>query len=149
MDGHWNTVHKGDDAADVPLQGDRIWLRVAADIHPGAGRTAVFSYSTDGRTFASIGEPFVLNNRWQFFMGYRFGLFNYATRSLGGAVTVPSFTMTSPSLGEVFVLEVISVVEMKDFPKRVCSLLDVQSLKRSSLHLFHLGLLDTSCFLIK
>lgn len=39
---------------------------------------------------------FVLNNQWEFFMGYRFGIFNYATQALGGAVTVRSFDLTTP-----------------------------------------------------
>jgi hypothetical protein len=29
-------------------------------------------------------------------MGYRYGIFNYATQSLGGAVTVNRFEMTTP-----------------------------------------------------
>jgi hypothetical protein len=29
-------------------------------------------------------------------MGYRYAIFNYATQSLGGSVTVDSFTMTTP-----------------------------------------------------
>jgi hypothetical protein len=29
-------------------------------------------------------------------MGYRFGLFNYATQALGGAVTASSFAVTTP-----------------------------------------------------
>ena len=47
------------------------------------------------------GPAFTLNNDWQFFMGYRFGIFNYATQALGGAVTVtqlrPDHTLTAPS----------------------------------------------------
>jgi beta-xylosidase len=96
MDRRWNTVTKGDDIASAPVQGGQIWLRVAADIHPGAGRTAVFSYSTNGKAFTPLGQPFVLNNSWQYFMGYRYGIFNYATRALGGAVKIGSFTMTAP-----------------------------------------------------
>jgi hypothetical protein len=29
-------------------------------------------------------------------MGYRFGIFNYATQALGGAVTVERFDLTTP-----------------------------------------------------
>ena len=96
MDRRWNTANKGEDVAHVPIRPGKIWLRVAADIHPGADRTAIFSYSTDGKTFQTLGQPFVLNNRWQFFMGYRYGIFNYATKSLGGAIKVASFSMTAP-----------------------------------------------------
>jgi beta-xylosidase len=96
MDRRWNTANKGEDAASAPVSKGKIWLRVAADIHPGADRTAIFSYSTNGKSFTPLGPPFPLNNRWQFFMGYRYAIFNYATTSLGGAVKVQSFTMATP-----------------------------------------------------
>jgi hypothetical protein len=32
---------------------------------------------------------------WQFFMGHRFGIFNYATQALGGTVTVRRFDLTA------------------------------------------------------
>ena len=70
-----------------------IWLRATADIHPGAGKLASFQYSTTGANFQNIGNPYTLNNTWEFFLGYRYGIFNYATQSLGGSVLVKSFTM--------------------------------------------------------
>jgi beta-xylosidase len=92
----WQTTSTGTEVAGAPVSGGRIWLRASADIRPRAGRTAKFSYSTDGRTFRPIGTPFVLKNDWRFFMGYRYAIFNYATQSLGGEVNVSSFTMTAP-----------------------------------------------------
>jgi hypothetical protein len=47
-------------------------------------------------TFTRLGPGFTLGNSWQFFMGYRFGIFNYATSSLGGEVTVRRFDLTAP-----------------------------------------------------
>jgi beta-xylosidase len=96
MDKKWQTTSTGTEVEADPVSGGRIWLRASADIRPGAGRTAKFSYCTDGRSFRPIGTPFVLNNHWQFFMGYRYAIFNYATQSLGGEVNVSSFTMTTP-----------------------------------------------------
>ncbi|WP_430781652.1 glycoside hydrolase family 43 protein [Actinoplanes sp. G11-F43] len=96
MNSSWATTGTGTEAAGTNVSGGRIWLRVAADIRPGAGRTATFSYSIDGSTFTPLGPAFTLNNAWQFFMGYRFGVFNYATRALGGAVTVNRFAVTTP-----------------------------------------------------
>jgi len=96
MDRKWNTVDKGKDAATAPLTGRKLWLRVAADVHPGPDRTANFSYSVNDKTFTPIGPPFTLNNRWHFFMGYRYAIFNYATQSLGGRVKIASFTMSTP-----------------------------------------------------
>jgi len=96
MDGSWNTTSTGTEVASAAITGSRIWLRASADIRPGSGRQARFSYSTDGTNFISLGNALTLNNTWQFFMGYRFGIFNYATQSLGGAVTVRRFDLTTP-----------------------------------------------------
>ena len=96
MDSSWNTTGRGTERASADVSGGRIWLRTSADIRPGANRQATFSYSTDGTTFRNLGPAFTLDNAWQFFMGYRFGIFNHATTSLGGAVTVRSFDLTTP-----------------------------------------------------
>jgi len=96
MDANWNTTGTGAEAASTTVSGGRIWLRANADIRPGTGRQARFSYSTDGVTFNAFGPAYTLNNAWQFFMGYRFGIFNYATQSLGGTVTVSRFELTTP-----------------------------------------------------
>jgi beta-xylosidase len=95
MNSSWGTTATGSQVAGATVSGGRLWLRVNADIRPGVNRQAVFSYSTDGTTFRQLGA-FSLNNAWQFFMGYRFGIFNYATSSTGGAVTVPQFTLSTP-----------------------------------------------------
>jgi len=96
MDSSWNTTGTGTEQASEDLCTDRIWLRAAADIRPGSGRQALFSYSADGSTFVRLGPGFTLNNNWTFFMGYRFAIFNHATASLGGAVTVNRFDLTTP-----------------------------------------------------
>ena len=92
----WTTTGTGSEAAGAGVSGSTIWLRASANIQPGSGRTATFSYSTDGTTFTNLGPAFTLTNDWQFFMGYRFGLFNYATSALGGSVTVDRFDLTVP-----------------------------------------------------
>ena len=96
MDSSWNTTSTGTEVASTSVSGGTIWLRATADIHPGSGRQATFSYSTNGTTFTALGGSFTLNNAWQFFMGYRYGIFNYATSALGGAVAVTSFNLTTP-----------------------------------------------------
>jgi beta-xylosidase len=96
MDSNWNTTSTGTEQASAAISGGRIWLRVNADIRPGTGRQGRFSYSTDGVTFTQLGPGFTMTNAWQFFMGYRFGIFNYATRALGGSVTVERFDLTTP-----------------------------------------------------
>jgi hypothetical protein len=96
MDSNWNTTGTGSEAAGATVSGGHIWLRAAADVHPGAGKLATFSYSTDGVTFTPLGPAFTLNNAWQFFMGYRYAMFNYAAQALGGAVTVKRFDLSTP-----------------------------------------------------
>lgn len=95
MDSNWNPSSDGSEIAGVnlPSSTTHIWLRVAANINPSPSDTAEFAYSTDGKTFASIGSPYTLNNAWEFFMGYRYGIFNYATQSQGGSVVLNSFTI--------------------------------------------------------
>ncbi|MGI5161560.1 family 43 glycosylhydrolase [Microbispora sp. CA-102843] len=96
MNSSWATTSTGTEVASAPASGGRIWLRVNADIRPGTGRQARFSYSTDGANFTSFGPAFTMGNAWQFFMGYRFAIFDYATQALGGAVTVSRFDLTTP-----------------------------------------------------
>jgi hypothetical protein len=50
-----------------------------------------FSWSADGETFEQLGTPYEMNSTYFFFIGYRFGILNYATEELGGSVTVKSF----------------------------------------------------------
>lgn len=70
-----------------------LWLRCHADFRHGHD-LATFAYSTDGSTFHAIGEPVkMVFNYLQMFMGSRFAIFNYATRSLGGYIDVDAFTL--------------------------------------------------------
>ncbi|HSX96081.1 MAG TPA: RICIN domain-containing protein, partial [Streptomyces sp.] len=95
MDTSWNTTGTGTEQAraDLPASGSRVWLRASADISPGPGRQTIFSYSTDGTTFTRLGPAFTMNERPHFFMGYRFAVFNHATRALGGKVRVERFEL--------------------------------------------------------
>jgi beta-xylosidase len=95
MTSTWATSSKGSQSKSATISGGKIWLRIYADIHVGTGRQGMFYYSTDGKTYTLMGS-LTLNNAWNFFMGYRYGIFNYATKALGGSVTVGSFTMDSP-----------------------------------------------------
>lgn len=97
MDANWNTLSTGSEVSGINLPSgtSKIWLRAFANIQIGSGKTATFYYSTDGFTFQTIGSPYTLNNTWNFFMGYRYGIFNYATSSLGGSVLISSFDMES------------------------------------------------------
>jgi hypothetical protein len=89
----WVTASKGEEVEAAPVKGNKIWLRVTANIRPDGDRKADFSYSTNGRTFKIIGNPYKMNDQWMFFMGNRFAIFNYATIALGGQVKVKSFSL--------------------------------------------------------
>lgn len=94
----WATTSAGKVAATGPtIQGSEVWLRVNADITPAFGlaqeRTTTFSYSTDGKTWTNLGPAFAMTSSWRYFTGYRFAVFNHATKALGGEVTVKSFEM--------------------------------------------------------
>ncbi|AUX37479.1 MULTISPECIES: glycoside hydrolase 43 family protein [Sorangium] len=97
MNTSWTTTGKGNEVARADVSGGKIWLRVEANVRSdGGGGQARFSYSTDGARFTSLGDTLSMNKNWQFFLGYRFGIFNYATQSLGGSVNVASFEVTKP-----------------------------------------------------
>jgi beta-xylosidase len=67
----------------VPFSGDVIYLRAECDFKDRAdvGR---FYYSLDGREWKPIGEVLRMRYTLPHFMGYRFALFHFATRSPGG-----------------------------------------------------------------
>jgi len=53
---------------------------------PGTPETARFSYSLDGKTWTAIGRPSRLVYTFPHFMGYRYALFYYSTKTAGGRV---------------------------------------------------------------
>ena len=70
-----------------------IYLRLDGDFQPRHGDAANFYYSLDGQQWTKIGTE---NYRMQFdyrrfFMGTKFGIFNYATKKVGGYVDVDEF----------------------------------------------------------
>ena len=95
MTSTWATASTGSESASATISSTRVWLRIYADIHVGSGKQAQFFYSTDGQKFTKIGA-LTLNNAWNFFPGYRYAIFNFATKALGGSVKIGSFTVDSP-----------------------------------------------------
>jgi beta-xylosidase len=67
----------------VPLTQKTAYLRIDCDFKERADQ-ASFSYSLDGKRWTAIGPPLRMRYDIPHFMGYRFGLFNYATRTPGG-----------------------------------------------------------------
>ena len=94
MNSDWSTSNTGTTVATAAISGGTIYLRITADINPGGSKQALFYYSTDNSNWKQLGS-FTMNTDWQFFMGYRYGIFNYATSALGGSVNVPYFQVDS------------------------------------------------------
>ena len=104
MGENWETISNGTTASSVPLSSSSqsIFLRATANVAPSGPYTATFAYSADGgTTFLPLGPPLALNTTWNFFMGYRFAIFNYATVQLGGEVNVPFFQLDEGEGGAV------------------------------------------------
>ena len=70
-----------------------IYLRLDGDFQPGHHDVANFYYSLDGENWTQIGTKnyrMIFDYR-RFFMGTKFGIFNYATKKAGGYVDVDAF----------------------------------------------------------
>ncbi|RZJ85539.1 MAG: glycoside hydrolase [Massilia sp.] len=76
---------KPEEIAAIPLTGKTVHLKVDCEFEP-APELARFSYSLDGKTWTPIGRPSRLKYTAPHFMGYRFGLFFYSTKTAGGRV---------------------------------------------------------------
>ena len=79
-----------EEVASVPLSGKTVHLKVECEFDP-APEVARFSYSLDGRTWTPLGRPSALKYTVPHFMGYRFALFYYSTKTAGGRVDFDYF----------------------------------------------------------
>ena len=79
----------------IPLEEERVFLRVDCDYNiineSQREDKAYFYYSLDGIKWIQIGSPINMHYTLPHFMGYRFGLFNFATQSAGGYVDFDYF----------------------------------------------------------
>lgn len=70
---------------------EKIYLRVDADFRLGHD-LATFYYSMDGKRWTKLGNDLKMRFDFRkFFMGTKFGIFNYATKASGGYVDIDSF----------------------------------------------------------
>jgi beta-xylosidase len=67
----------------LPLTQDKVYFKIDCDFQ-NRRDVATFFYSLDGRAWQPIGGPLKMAYTLPHFMGYRFGLFNYATQQPGG-----------------------------------------------------------------
>ncbi|TRX28868.1 glycosyl hydrolase 43 family protein [Flavobacterium franklandianum] len=71
------------EVASVPLNQDKVYFKAECDFKNKADK-GKFYYSLDGNKWVAIGSTIKLPYTLPHFMGYRFGLFNYATKNVGG-----------------------------------------------------------------
>lgn len=73
------------EVARIGLYQDRVYFRIDMDFRNQTDQ-GKFYYSLDGNNWTTIGNTLRMTYDLKHFMGYRFALFNYATRSTGGYV---------------------------------------------------------------
>jgi len=76
---------KFEEIESVPVDKKIVFLKAQSDF-TNLADTARFYYSLDGKEWKSIGNTLHMSYSLSHFMGYRFGLFNYATKVTGGYV---------------------------------------------------------------
>lgn len=82
----------------VPLAGNSVLLKVDCDFKNRTDK-ACFSYSLDAKKWTAIGKPLQMTYTLPQFMGYRFALFNYATKLPGGSVDFDYFRLSDKITG--------------------------------------------------
>ncbi len=82
----------------VPLNQKKVFLKAECDFKNRTDR-AHFYYSLDGQSWTAIGNELKMAYTLPHFMGYRFGLFNYATKTAGGHADFDFFRITESMTG--------------------------------------------------
>jgi beta-xylosidase len=83
----------------VPLSRNIVYFKAECNFKDRID-IAKFFYSYDGKTWNFIGEPLKMAYTIPQFIGYRFGLFNYATKNIGGYADFDYFHI-SDTISEV------------------------------------------------
>ncbi|MVN77608.1 family 43 glycosylhydrolase [Hymenobacter sp. HMF4947] len=78
----------------LPLTQATVYLKAECDFTERKD-VATFYYSLDGRTWQAIGGPLKMAYTLPHFMGYRFGLFSYATKNPGGYADFDYFRLAN------------------------------------------------------
>ncbi len=91
----------GVEVASVPLTQNTVYLRTELDFKNRTDK-ASFYYSLDGKKWASLGNKLQMSYTLPHFMGYRFALFNYSTKTTGGYVDFDYFQVDDNLVGSNF-----------------------------------------------
>lgn len=78
----------------IPLQQSTVYLKADCDFKDRTDK-AKFYYSLDGKKWMPLGSTLHMSYTIPHFMGYRFGLFNYATKTTGGYADFDFFRIGS------------------------------------------------------
>ena len=100
VDAHNNETAKADKptvAASVDCTSDIVYLKEDFDF--AGGDKVTFYYSFDGSTWTQLGTPMQLSYELTHFMGSKFAIFNYATKSTGGYADFDYFRVTDKLTG--------------------------------------------------
>jgi beta-xylosidase len=81
------------EVARVPLKKKKVYLKAECDFNNQAD-VATFYYSLDNKTWNPIGNTLKMTYDLKHFMGYRFALFNYGTKTVGGIADFDYFHIT-------------------------------------------------------
>lgn len=77
----------------IPFTGKLIYLKIDFNFEESLDQ-ANFCYSVDGTVWKTIGQTLQMKYTLDHFMGYRIGLFNYATQQSGGYADFDYFRYT-------------------------------------------------------
>ncbi len=79
-----NKTDKPTELQSIPLSQNKVYLKIECDFRNRID-VAKFFYSLNGKAWKQIGGELKMEyTLMEHFMGYRFGLFNYATKNIGG-----------------------------------------------------------------
>ncbi|MHC4567361.1 MAG: glycoside hydrolase family 43 protein [Planctomycetota bacterium] len=77
--------NRPEEIESIPFSQQAVYFKIDCDFRDRTDK-AYFYYSPDGNTWTKIGSVLQMAYTLPHFMGYRFGLFNFATKTAGGFV---------------------------------------------------------------
>jgi len=89
-------VEKGVEKARTELKQDQVGLKIDFDFETDRAK---FFYSLNGTDWTEFGSELHMRYTIPHFMGYRFALFNFATRTSGGYVDIDYFRFSHEATG--------------------------------------------------
>ncbi len=81
------------EAQKIPFNQETVYLKAECDFRDKVD-IAHFFYSLDGKSWSAIGSQLKMEYKLDHFMGYRFGLFNYASKNPDGYADFDYFHIT-------------------------------------------------------